>query len=40
MEDNDRTRNDEGPNWGTKDQSGNVILKRFLSGLLALHIFR
>ena len=27
MEDNDRTRNDEGPNWGTKDQSGNVILK-------------
>jgi len=21
MEDNDRTRNDEGPNWGTKDQS-------------------
>ena len=29
MEDNDRTRNDEGPNWGTKDQSGNVILKWF-----------
>ena len=35
MEDNDRTRNDEGPNWGTKDQSGNAILKLILSGLLA-----
>ena len=39
MEDNDRTRNDEGPNWGTKDQSGNAILKYFLSGLLASFLF-
>ena len=39
MEDNDRTRNDEGPNWGIKDQSGNAILKCFLSGLIGI-IFR